>query len=78
MSNGFSVMAFPSGVDRFIEHILINYRFVFVCFFLLPASLLYEIYNYWRNWITVKLNSAPKLHNRKVKNIQKQVSDFRP
>jgi hypothetical protein len=27
-----------------------------------------------RNWIVVKLNSAPKLHHRKVKNVQKQVS----
>jgi hypothetical protein len=67
-------MGFPSGVDRVIEYILINYRWVFVCFFLLPASLLYEIYNYWRNWIMVKLNSAPKLHHRKVKHVQKQVS----
>jgi predicted PilT family ATPase len=61
-------------VDRLIEHILINYRWVFVCFFLLPASLLYEIYSYGRNWIVVKLNSAPKLHDKKVKNVQKQVS----
>jgi delta24-sterol reductase len=68
-------MGVPSGVDRLIEHILINYRFVFVCFFLLPASLLYEIYSYWRNWIIVKVNSAPKLHHRKVKHVQKQVSN---
>jgi predicted PilT family ATPase len=63
-----------SCCDGLIEYILINYRWVFVCFFLLPASLLYEIYNYGRNWIVVKLNSAPKLHDRKVKNVQKQVS----
>lgn len=62
-----------SAVDRAIEYILINYRWVFVCFFLLPVSLLYEIYNYGRNWIIVKLNSAPKLHDKKVKNVQKQV-----
>jgi delta24-sterol reductase len=67
-------MAFPSCVDRAIEYILTNYRWVFVCFFLLPASLLYDIYNYGRKWIIVKLNSAPKLHHRKVKNVQKQVS----
>jgi predicted PilT family ATPase len=67
-------MGISSGVDKVIEYILINYRWVFVCFFLLPASLLYEIYNYGRNWIIVKLNSAPKLHDRKVKNVQKQVS----
>jgi hypothetical protein len=63
-----------STVDRAIEYIIINYRWVFVCLFLLPASLLYEIYNYGRNWIVVKLNSAPKQHDRKVKNVQKQVS----
>jgi len=67
-------METPCCVDRLIEYILINYRWVFVCFFLLPASLLYEIYNYGRNWIVFKLNSAPKLHDRKVKNVQKQVS----
>jgi delta24-sterol reductase len=61
-------------VDKLIEHILINYRWVFVCFFSLPASLLYEIYNYGRNWIVFKLNSAPKLHDKKVKHVQKQVS----
>ncbi|PNF18142.1 Delta(24)-sterol reductase [Cryptotermes secundus] len=70
-------MGFPSVVDRVIEYILINYRWVFVCFFLLPASLLYEIYNYGRNWIIVKLNSAPKLHHRKVQNVQKQVQNWR-
>ena len=47
-----------------------------MCFFLLPASLLYEIYNYGRNWIVVKLNSAPKQHDGKVKNVQKQVSKY--
>jgi delta24-sterol reductase len=69
-----AVMGISSGVDKLIEYILINYRWVFVCFFLLPASLLYEIYNYGRNWIVVKLNSAPKLHDWKVKHVQKQVS----
>ena len=69
-----AVMATTCCGDRIIEYILINYRWVFVCFFLLPASLLYEIYNYGRNWIIVKLNSAPKLHDRKVKKVQRQVS----
>jgi predicted PilT family ATPase len=63
-----------STVDRAIQYIIINYRWVFVCVFLLPASVLYEIYNYGRNWIVVKLNSAPKQHDRKVKNVQRQVS----
>ncbi|XP_069693049.1 delta(24)-sterol reductase-like [Periplaneta americana] len=66
-----------SAVDKVIEYIVINYRWVFVCFFLLPASLLYEIYNYGRNWIVVKLNSAPKLHDRKVRRVQKQVQEWR-
>ena len=69
-----AVMEIFRFVDRLIEYILINYRWVFVCFFLLPVSLLYEIYSYGRNWIIVKINSAPKLHYRKVKHVQKQVS----
>jgi hypothetical protein len=68
-------MGLAGCVDEALEYILINYRWVFVCFFLLPASFLYEVYNYWRNWIVVTLNSAPKQHDKKVKNVQKQVSE---
>ncbi|KAJ9584837.1 hypothetical protein L9F63_020804, partial [Diploptera punctata] len=59
-------------MEKLLQHVIVNYRWVFVCFFLLPASLLFEIYNYARNWLTVKLKSAPLQHCRKVKDVQKQ------
>ena len=56
-----------------LAYILINYRWVFVCFFLLPLSLVYDVYHLARSWIIFKLNSAPKKHDERVKFVQKQV-----
>lgn len=55
------------------EYILINYRWVFVCLFLLPASFIFDIWMYLRNWIVFKISSAPRQHQSKVKFVQKQV-----
>ena len=62
-------------MDRLIEHVIINYRWIFVLF-LLPISLFYDIYFYARNFIVFKLNSAPKKHNEKVRNVQRQVREW--
>ncbi|XP_046455631.1 delta(24)-sterol reductase-like [Daphnia pulex] len=59
-----------------LAYILINYRWVFVCFFLLPLSLVYDIYHLARSWIIFKLNSAPKKHDERVKFVQKQVREW--
>jgi Delta24-sterol reductase len=59
-----------------LAYILINYRWVFVCFFLLPLSLVYDIYHLARSWIIFKLNSAPKKHDERVKFVQQQVILF--
>nr|XP_022915592.1 delta(24)-sterol reductase-like [Onthophagus taurus] len=56
-----------------VEYILINYRWVFVCFFLLPISFVYDILFYLRNYVVFKLSSAPKNHVNKVKHVQDQV-----
>lgn len=56
-----------------LEYILIHYRWVFVCLFLLPVSFFYDIWLYFRNWIVFRLNSAPQQHHLKVQNVQKQV-----
>lgn len=55
------------------DYILINYRWIFVCLFLLPLSFIYDLMFYIRNWIIFKLTSAPKQHDKKVKHVQKQV-----
>lgn len=62
--------------DSIIEYILVNYRWVFVCFFLLPISFLYDIWWYFRNWIVFKISSAPRKHDAKVQHVQKQVQQW--
>lgn len=61
------------GLDSLTDYILINYRWIFVCLFLLPLSFIYDLLFYVRNWIIFKLTSAPKQHANKVKHVQKQV-----
>ncbi|XP_063399264.1 delta(24)-sterol reductase-like isoform X1 [Mytilus trossulus] len=62
---------------RGIEYIIKNYRWVFVCLFLLPMSVLYDLVMYVRNWIIFKLNSAPRKHDSKVKHVQNQVKQWK-
>lgn len=57
-----------------LEFVLIHQRWVFVCLFLLPLSLIFDIYYYVRAWVVFKLSSAPRLHEQRVRDIQKQVS----
>ncbi|KAJ8306436.1 hypothetical protein KUTeg_016981, partial [Tegillarca granosa] len=61
---------------RGLEYIIKNYRWVFVCLFLLPLSVVYDVVMYVRNWIVFKLNSAPKQHDNKVKKVQAQVKEW--
>lgn len=56
-----------------LEFVLIHQRWVFVCLFLLPLSLIFDIYYYVRAWVVFKLSSAPRLHEQRVRDIQKQV-----
>lgn len=57
-----------------LEFVLIHQRWVFVCLFLLPLSLIFDIYYHVRAWVVFKLSSAPRLHGQRVRDIQKQVS----
>ena len=59
---------------RGLEYVLINYRWIFVIFFLMPASLLYDLIFYVRNWIVFSLNSAPHKHDEKVEDVKRQVN----
>ena len=58
---------------RGAEYIIKHYRWVFVILFLLPMSVVFDAYMYIRNWVVFKMNSAPKLHDARVKHVQKQV-----
>jgi hypothetical protein len=62
-----------STVDLLLEHVLVNYRWFFVCYFLLPASFFYAIYEHLRNYVVFRLSSAPGKHSAKVQKVQQQV-----
>ncbi|GBP96420.1 Delta(24)-sterol reductase [Eumeta japonica] len=58
--------------ENLTEYILVHYRWILVLF-LLPMSAIWKVYSIIRNYLVFKLNSAPKLHDKKVKNVQKQI-----
>ncbi|KAK3089419.1 hypothetical protein FSP39_003484 [Pinctada imbricata] len=61
---------------RGVEYIIKHYRWVFVILFLLPMSVVFDLYMYIRNWIVFKMNSAPKMHDARVKYVQQQVKQW--
>lgn len=56
-----------------LEHVIIHYRWIFVCVFLLPASAVYDVFYYVRNKLIFKFRSAPKQHGVRVQEVQEQV-----
>jgi delta24-sterol reductase len=72
----FNRKEFYNYIDQWIEYAVINYRWIFVCLFLLPASVCYEIYFALRTWLVFKLKSAPSKHQQKVRHVQQQVRDW--
>lgn len=65
------------SVDKLVEHLLLHYRWFFVVFFLLPISVLYEIYNFISKWLIRKLNKASRNHARRVRDVQRQVKEWK-
>lgn len=57
-----------------LEYVMVHQRWIFVCLFLLPLSVLFDLYYYLRAWLIFKMCSAPKLHDQRVRDIQRQVS----
>uniref|UniRef100_A0A1I8A8N4 Delta(24)-sterol reductase n=1 Tax=Steinernema glaseri TaxID=37863 RepID=A0A1I8A8N4_9BILA len=62
----------PPG-ERLLEWIALHFRWVFVIWFLLPVSVLYDLYVVVRDKVIYFAQSAPNAHNRKVALIQQQV-----
>lgn len=60
--------------ETLFEILLINHRWIVVCFLLLPMSFVYNFWYYFRNLVIFWLNTAPLAHDKKVRNIQKQVN----
>ncbi|KAG7316673.1 hypothetical protein KOW79_020214 [Hemibagrus wyckioides] len=60
-----------------LDYVIIHQRWIFVCLFLLPLSVVFDAYYYVRAWIIFKMCSAPKLHNQRVRDIQRQVREWK-
>lgn len=68
------VLAYPYCVG--LETFLAKYRWVFVCFLLLPMSVIFEFYLAFRNWLIFQMKSAPRMHDEKVKKIQNEIKSW--
>lgn len=62
---------------RGLEYVLVHHRWIFVCLFLLPLSVIFDVYYYLRAWLVFKMCSAPKLHDERVRGIQAQVREWK-
>uniref|UniRef100_G3PAV7 Delta(24)-sterol reductase n=1 Tax=Gasterosteus aculeatus aculeatus TaxID=481459 RepID=G3PAV7_GASAC len=60
-----------------LDYVIVHQRWVFVCLFLLPLSVLFDVYYYVRAWLIFKMCSAPKLHDQRVRDVQRQVREWR-
>ncbi|XP_034036341.1 delta(24)-sterol reductase [Thalassophryne amazonica] len=60
-----------------LEHVIVHQRWIFACLFLLPLSVLFDVYYYLRAWLILKMYSAPKLHDQRVRDIQRQVREWK-
>ncbi|XP_020896421.1 delta(24)-sterol reductase isoform X2 [Exaiptasia diaphana] len=70
-------IALPAYVRiKGVEHVIINQRWIFVCLFLLPLSVLYEIFLSVRNWLAFKYYSSPERHAKRVRYVQEQVTSW--
>lgn len=61
-----------------LDYVIIHQRWIFVCLFLLPLSVIFDVYYYVRAWIIFKMCSAPKQHDQRVRDIQRQVRLCKP
>lgn len=61
----------------FVTNFATEHRGWFVLIFVLPVSLVYDLYFSVRAWIVMKYYSAPLLHEARVKGIQKQIVDWK-
>eukprot|EP01027_Heterolobosea_sp_BB2_P023778 GEZU01035778.1.p1 GENE.GEZU01035778.1~~GEZU01035778.1.p1 ORF type:complete len:544 (+),score=207.34 GEZU01035778.1:103-1632(+) len=60
-----------------MEYILTHHRAVFAVLVLLPMSVLFELFIYVRNKVMFYLNSAPKQHDQRVRNVQQQIEEWK-
>jgi len=63
-------------VWNFATWFMTEHRGWFVIIFVLPISLLFDLFFYFRAFVIMKLYSAPQLHETRVKEIQQQIKDL--
>ncbi|XP_030025267.2 delta(24)-sterol reductase [Manduca sexta] len=59
--------------ETLFEYIIVEYRWIIVILALLPMSAAWKLWSIIRNYVVFKMNSAPKMHDQKVKDVQRQV-----
>lgn len=65
--------AVMEALKGFAADFATEHRGIFVTIFVLPISLLFDVFFTVRAWLVLKFYSAPKLHEQRVKGIQKQL-----
>ncbi|KAJ7986548.1 hypothetical protein DPEC_G00341000 [Dallia pectoralis] len=60
-----------------LDYVLVHQRWLFVCLFLLPLSVLFDVYYYLRAWLIFQMCSAPKQHQQRVRDVQRQVREWK-
>lgn len=61
-------------IETVLEHFLFNYRWVFVCLFLLPCTVLGKIWSIWETYGGAHYDRGH--HDDNVKKIQQQVCNM--
>jgi len=67
------VYAFRGMIYRVVTDFITDHRGIFVVVFVLPLSLIWDVFFMVRAWIVFKFYSAPKLHEKRVEQVRKQV-----
>ncbi|KAG6450583.1 hypothetical protein O3G_MSEX006671 [Manduca sexta] len=62
--------------ESLLEYLLVEYRWIFVLFILLPMSAVGKVWSTIRNYVVFIMNSAPKMHDQKVKEVQRQIKEW--
>ncbi|XP_013193384.1 delta(24)-sterol reductase [Amyelois transitella] len=62
--------------EGLLEYILVQHRWIICLLALLPMSGIWKFWSIVRNYVVFKIRSAPKMHHRKVKDVQNQVKQW--
>ncbi|CAK1546684.1 unnamed protein product [Leptosia nina] len=58
------------------EYLIVEYRWLLVVTVLMPLSFLWKVWSIVRNYVVFKLKTAPKAHERKVRDVQRQIKTW--